>query len=219
MGARLLGGVAVRAHGLAAMVCVGSRQLASEEPRRTVSVALPSAFGRPHGAEDALARQLVRAGGPSAKLTWLRRPETLMSTVAFPERAMTEESLHIPRLALQRALAQTTWLVVWRLVQTGALAAAAFFTYRGAQILDQDPQTVQFFFDEGAPWLGLALLATLVAAWEPALPRLSRPWSAMLAHVWRAHRLELALLALIFAFGVFMRVYRFGDPLPPADAL
>lgn len=106
------------------------------------------------------------------------------------------------------------------LVQALALVAAAFFAIKGARILNEPPQGVTDNFDAGVLWLGLALLATLLVAWRPTLPKVSAgSWAAALREFWRAHWVELLLFTLIFGFGIFMRTYRFGGTLPPADAL
>ena len=102
-----------------------------------------------------------------------------------------------------------------------ALLAAAGFAYNGARILNDSPQRttpVLDNFDASLPWLGLALLALVVAALSY---RLVRPhWRAgALAEFWRSHWLEIVFFAGIFAFGVFMRVYRFQTSLPPSDGL
>lgn len=104
------------------------------------------------------------------------------------------------------------------------MLAAAALAYNGARILNDSPRralAVLDNFDQAAPWLGLALLATFVAAWqEPRLPHISpRSSGAALLSFCRAHWVEVALFAVILAFGIFMRVYRFGDTLPPADGL
>jgi hypothetical protein len=54
--------------------------------------------------------------------------------------------------------------------------------------------------------------------WETAAEAEKRAGSE-LASFWRAHRVEIVLFAAIFAFGVFMRVYRFQGTLSPPDGL
>lgn len=109
------------------------------------------------------------------------------------------------------------------LVQALALVAAGALAYNGARILNESPRSPQPVlenYDAAMPWLGAALLATLIAAWLLAPPRLSpRSWPGALAGFWRSHWMELLLFAAIFGFGVFMRVYQFGDTLPPSDGL
>lgn len=111
----------------------------------------------------------------------------------------------------------------WAHAQALALVAAALLAYNGARILNDSPAStapVLRNFDASMPWLGLALLATVVAAWRPAPPQPApRAWTDALLRFCRDHWLELLLFAAIFGFGVFMRVYRFGDTLPPSDGL
>ncbi len=112
-------------------------------------------------------------------------------------------------------------LRAWPLVRAGALVAAALFAFNGGRILgDSSPSAVPVLdnFDEGALWLGLALLATLLAAVD-RLRAPSLPSRAALIEFGRTHWIEIALFAGIFAFGVFMRLYRFGDTLPPSNGL
>jgi hypothetical protein len=101
-----------------------------------------------------------------------------------------------------------------------ATAAAGLFAYNAARILNERPQAVVRNFDEGALWLGLALLSLLIVAWPDSTPRVSlrAMWGALVSF-WRAHWWELALFTLLFGFGVFMRVYEFGGSLPPANGL
>lgn len=111
----------------------------------------------------------------------------------------------------------------WPAVQALAFIAAVVFAYIGARVLDASRPNVSPVlsnYDQALPWLGLALLSTLVVAWRPRLPSTPpRDWPAAAAAFVRAHRVEIALFVLIFAFGVFMRVYRFGSALPPSDGL
>jgi hypothetical protein len=106
-------------------------------------------------------------------------------------------------------------------VQAVALLAAAGFAYNGARILNDSPRRTTLVldnFDASLPWLGLALLALVFAAlsYQPARPH----WRAgALAEMWRAHWVEVLFFAGIFAFGVFMRVYRYQTSLPPSDGL
>lgn len=117
-----------------------------------------------------------------------------------------------------RSLLQQHGMAVAR---TTALVLAAAFAYNGARILrDSSPSPVPVLdnFDEGALWLGLALLATLVATVERwRMPKF--PNRAELIAFGRAHWLEIAIFAGIFAFGCFMRLFRFGETLPPSDGL
>ncbi|MCH8025787.1 MAG: glycosyltransferase family 39 protein [Chloroflexi bacterium] len=125
------------------------------------------------------------------------------------------------RYSLQRTVASK--LRGWTLIQTLALVAAAVFAYNGARILVAAPRTTEPLlndYDSAVLWLGLALLALLLAAWRPARPALSpRAWRPAIESLWRDHRLEIALFALIIGAGVFMRFYRFGDTLPPEIGL
>ncbi len=111
----------------------------------------------------------------------------------------------------------------WPEIQALALVAAAVFAYNGARILNDSPRRTTPIldnFDASMPWLGLALLALLLAAWRPALRKFEpRGWRPAIAAFWRVHWLELLFFAGIFAFGVFMRVYRFQSALPPSDGL
>ncbi len=105
-------------------------------------------------------------------------------------------------------------------MQALALVAAAVLAYNGARILNETPIALRESFDEGVLWLGLALLALMLAALDPALPKVSpRSWARGLAGFCRAHWAEILLLALVFGFGLFMRLYRFGGTLPPSDGL
>ena len=121
------------------------------------------------------------------------------------------------------ALLSNARLRSWPAVQAVALLAAAALAFNGARILrDSSPSAVPVLdnFDSAMLWLGLALLATLVAAVEPrrlGLPSL--PTRSALTAFWRAHRVEVLLFAAILAFGVFMRLYRFQDTLPPSNGL
>lgn len=132
---------------------------------------------------------------------------------------MTEE-LRESRGALARVVALTLRRRGWSVVQAGALLLAGVFAYLGARVLNENPQALQVNYEQGVAWLGLALLATAVVAWQPAVPKV-RPgaWVPALAGFWRAHRVELLLFILIIGFGIFMRVYRFGGTLPPANGL
>jgi hypothetical protein len=106
-------------------------------------------------------------------------------------------------------------------VQALALIAAAAFAYNGARILENSPERTTPNLDNldvSLPWLGAALVALLLAAWQPSWPR-PRLRREALAAFWREHWLELLIFAGIFAFGVFMRVYRFQTSLPPADGI
>ncbi len=107
-------------------------------------------------------------------------------------------------------------------MQALALAAAVALAYNGARILNETPVALRENFDGGVLWLGLALLALMLAAWEPPLsvPKVSPlSWVRGLAGFWRAHWVEIVLIVLIFGFGLFMRLYRFGATLPPSDGL
>jgi len=73
-------------------------------------------------------------------------------------------------------------------------------------------------FYEALRWYGLALLALVVFAWDPALPRAEEGWRKAISRFWSKHRLEILLFAAIFAFGIFMRLYKYGV-LPPHDTL
>ena len=114
----------------------------------------------------------------------------------------------------------------WTLIQALALLAAAAFAYNGARILNSAPRTTKPLlndFDSAMLWLGLALIALLLAAWRPARPARSAlgpsAWRPAIESLWRQHRLEIALFALIIGAGVFMRFFRFGDTLPPEIGL
>ena len=111
----------------------------------------------------------------------------------------------------------------WPAVQALAFIAAVVFAYTGARVLDASRPSVSptlSNFDQAMPWLGLALLSTLLIAWRPRLPSTPpRDWASAAAAFVRAHRIEIALFLLIFAFGIFMRIYRFGSDLPPSDGL
>ena len=108
-------------------------------------------------------------------------------------------------------------------VQGLALLVAALLAFNGARILNASPRLstpVLEHFDESALWLGLALLALFVAAWPAGRPAIApREWPRALVNYWRAHRVEILLFAAIFAFGVFMRLYRFQGTLSPSDGL
>ncbi|MCH8950144.1 MAG: glycosyltransferase family 39 protein, partial [Chloroflexi bacterium] len=125
------------------------------------------------------------------------------------------------RYSLQRTVASK--LRGWALIQALALLAAAAFAYNGARILDAAPRTTKPLlndFDSAMLWLGLALLALLLAAWRPVRLALTPgAWRPAIVSLWRDHRLEIALFALIIGAGVFMRFFRFGDTLPPEIGL
>jgi hypothetical protein len=111
----------------------------------------------------------------------------------------------------------------WSLVQNLTLVAAAIFAFNGARVLNDSPKLTTpnlDNFDKAALWLGLALLALLAAAWPARRPKLTpREWPRALAAFWRAHRIEILFFVAIFAFGVFMRLYRFGGTLPSPNGL
>ena len=111
----------------------------------------------------------------------------------------------------------------WAAARALAFAAAVVFAYVGARVLDASPGSVSPVldnYDQALPWLGLALLSTLVVAWQPRRPTTRpREWAASAIEFVRAHRVEIALFLLIFAFGVFMRLYRIGATLPPENGL
>ncbi len=133
---------------------------------------------------------------------------------------MTDETAQAPRLdtvAGLASLARSRW---WAVVQAAAFGAAAFFAIRAARILNEERDSVFRKFDDGAVWLGVALLATLVFAWTPVLARTDvRQWQAAIARWCRAHWLELLVVGGVLAFGFFMRFYRFQGTLAPLDGL
>ena len=125
-----------------------------------------------------------------------------------------------PATLFSRALASLRRPGRWQ-VQALALLAAAVFAFIGARVLENSPERTTPHldnFDVSLPWLGAALLALLLAAWQPSWPR-PRIRREELATFWREHWLELLVFSGIFAFGVFMRVYRFQTSLPPADGI
>lgn len=111
----------------------------------------------------------------------------------------------------------------WAAVRALAFAAAAVFAYIGARVLDASSPSISPVLDnhdQALPWLGLALLSALLVAWRPRRPSTRpREWAASAIDFVQAHRVEIALFLLIFAFGVFMRLYRIGSALPPENGL
>jgi uncharacterized membrane protein (UPF0136 family) len=104
---------------------------------------------------------------------------------------------------------------VWMLVQAAGLAAAVAMGVHGSLLLDELGMP---HFYEALRWYGLALLALVVFAWDPALPRAEEGWRKAISRFLSKHRLEILLFAAIFAFGIFMRLYKYGV-LPPHDTL
>jgi hypothetical protein len=104
---------------------------------------------------------------------------------------------------------------MWMLVQAGGLAAAVAMGVQGSLILNE--RNMPHFY-EGVKWYGAALLALLVFAWDPALPRAEGGWRNAISRFWSKHRLEILLFAAILAFGIFMRLYKYGV-LPPHDTV
>jgi hypothetical protein len=108
------------------------------------------------------------------------------------------------------------------LLRNIALVSAPALALVGALVLNASPKRSALIlenFDIALPWLGAALLLLVFASWERSDAGATQSWPARAAGFWRAHRWELLVFSLIFAFGVFMRVYRFGGQLPPADGL
>jgi len=104
---------------------------------------------------------------------------------------------------------------VWMLIQAAGLATAVAIGVHGSLILNE--QSMPHFY-EALRWYGVALLALIVFAWDPALPRAEGGWRNAISRFWSKHRLEILLFAAILAFGIFMRLYKYGV-LPPHDTV
>ncbi|MEX0785451.1 MAG: glycosyltransferase family 39 protein, partial [Dehalococcoidia bacterium] len=131
---------------------------------------------------------------------------------------MTDKPPRESRTGVWQALAPVRG---WTLVQSLAVVAAAAFAINAARLLNEPPHSREPFFpnfDQAMLWLGLALLATLVVAWRPSIPKLAVDRAALRSWA-RAHWREATLFALILGFGIFMRTYQFGGLLPPSDGL
>ncbi|MCH7699671.1 MAG: glycosyltransferase family 39 protein [Chloroflexi bacterium] len=127
---------------------------------------------------------------------------------------MTESPLQSARAVISR-------IGGWDLVQAASLFAAAGFAINGARILNNSPHSQDLLldnFDSAALWLGLALLALLVAAWPPARVRLG-VIRRDVTKIWGDHYVEALLFFGIIGVAVFMRFFHFGDTLPPEIGL
>ena len=122
---------------------------------------------------------------------------------------------------MQSARAVISRIGGWNLVQAASLFAASGFAMNGARILNNSPRSQDLLlknFDSAAPWLGLALLALLVAAWPPARTRLC-VIRRTVTKMWSDHYVEALLFSGIIGVAVFMRFFQFGDTLPPEIGL
>ena len=98
---------------------------------------------------------------------------------------------------------------------------ACVFAYNGARILNNSPRGSDLLlanYDSGALWLGLALLALVLAAWRPSKPNPNSIREAILK-IWSDHYVEVLLFLAIIAIGTFMRFFHFQDTLPPEIGL
>ena len=110
---------------------------------------------------------------------------------------------------------------LWNLFQAAAVVAACAFAYNGARILNNSPRSADLYlanFDSGVVWLGLSLLALILAAWRPSRPNLNSVRETI-AKIWTEHYIEALLFGGIIAIGVFMRFFNFQDTLPPGIGL
>ena len=125
---------------------------------------------------------------------------------------------------LQGARAVVSKLGVWNLVQAFAVAVAGGLAYNGARILNNSPRSQGQLlenYDSAALWLGLALLALLIAAWQPAAPQMNAVRQTV-TKIWDEHYVEALIFIGIIGVAVFMRFFQFGGKsLPPVrlDAL
>ena len=122
---------------------------------------------------------------------------------------------------LRNARAVVARLGPWNLFHTAAVIAACAFAYNGARILNNSPRSADLFlanFDSAAAWLGLALLALVLAAWRPSKPKFDSVREAI-AKIWSEHYVEALLFGGIIAIGIFMRFFHFQGSLPPEVGL
>ena len=90
---------------------------------------------------------------------------------------------------LQSARAFVARLGPWNLFQAAAVIAACAFAFNGARILSNSPRSADLFlanFDSAAIWLGLALLALVLSAWQPSTFKTNSVRDAI-AKVWSDH--------------------------------
>ena len=122
---------------------------------------------------------------------------------------------------LRNARAVVARLGPWNLFHAAAVGAACALAYNGARILNNSPRSADLFlanFDSAAAWLGLALLALVLAAWRPSKPKFDSVREAI-AKIWSEHYVEALLFGGIIAIGVFMRFFHFQGSLPPEVGL
>ena len=100
-------------------------------------------------------------------------------------------------------------------VQAAGLVAAIAMGVHGSLLLN-DP--FMHRFNRALVWYGFALLALAVFAWDIKLHRPSGDWRRSVRSFLWTHRIEIILFALVLAFGIFMRLYRYGI-IPPHNAL
>ncbi len=120
-----------------------------------------------------------------------------------------------------RARALTSRIGAWNLVQAVSLLLAVGFAINGARILNNSPRSQDLLlnnFDSAAPWLGLALLALVVAAWPATSIRIGDIRQTV-TNMWDDHYVEALLFSGIIGVAVFMRFFHFGDMLPPEIGL
>jgi len=107
------------------------------------------------------------------------------------------------------------------LIQAFAALLAIVLAANGARILNDSPPSQDLYldnFDQAALWLGLALLALIVAALPPMgfRPAAIRETARK---IWDDHYLEALIFAGLVGIAVFMRFFRFQDTLPPEIGL
>ncbi len=93
--------------------------------------------------------------------------------------------------------------------QWAALAIAAYLGWRAYELVDR----VRTDIDEASIYYAIALGLALYFTWDGGLPDVPSWPRRTLAYI-RAHPVELGVLAVICAAGIFVRLFRYGT-LPP----
>ncbi len=103
--------------------------------------------------------------------------------------------------------------LVW-VVRIVALLAAVVIALHATQVMDD--QTTRHFY-QALVWYGIALAVGLIFAWDVRVRPVPQ-WRGWLASFLSTHWIEILLFLLILAFGLFMRLYKYGT-LPPTNSL
>ncbi len=97
--------------------------------------------------------------------------------------------------------------------QLVAFLLALYFGWHSYRMVDDDRLDI----DRALLWMGAALALLAYFAWDGKLPMLTA-WPRCAVTYARAHPIELLVLLGVFAIGIFVRLFRYGD-LPPSGYL